>query len=201
MRRNGYQSRRLDKDVIWSMTRFGLDQDGPEVIAIGLPRSHPRMTGACLVIICLFCIFSHHPFLHQSDDASPEAATPRSPFCIAFQVSSEHGVLPVLALTSAPFSSHAVLSHPLNPHHRIAPPSQQVTGGLNVQQFLDKMYKRDPWARTDDLVVMPVRVSFMLRGVGLSLGHPVSTLHYWGPIANRCIADYEATHARAPEMA
>lgn len=34
----------------------------------------------------------------------------------------------------------------------------------------------------------------MLRGVGLSLGHPVSSLHYWGPLALQVISDYERRH-------
>jgi hypothetical protein len=55
----------------------------------------------------------------------------------------------------------------------------EVTGGRNVQQFMDEQYARDPWSKTDDMLIMPIRFSFMLRGVGLTLGHPVSTLEHW----------------------
>lgn len=33
----------------------------------------------------------------------------------------------------------------------------EVTGGLNVQQFMDQQFRKDPWSKTDDLVIMPVR--------------------------------------------
>jgi len=91
---NGYRSKRMDAEVMWRMTRFGLDQDGPD-----------------------------------------------------------------------------------------------VTGGKNVQQFMDEQYARDPWEKTDDTIIMPVRVSFMLRGVGLSMGHPVSTVHYWWPVARAVLRE------------
>ena len=91
----------------------------------------------------------------------------------------------------------------------------EVTGGLNFQQFQDAMFKKDPWTKTVDAVVMPVcqktsnsfpetcsssmiisfflplfvkcqvRASFMLRGVGLSTLHPVSCHQYWWPIAKQ----------------
>lgn len=55
---------------------------------------------------------------------------------------------------------------------------------------MDEMYAKDPWSQTDDSLVMPIRVSFMMRGLGLQLAHPISTLHYWGPIALRELAKH-----------
>jgi len=93
-RKGGYRSKYFDPDVIWTMTRFGLDQDGP-----------------------------------------------------------------------------------------------QVTGGKNIQQFQDEQFSKDPWSKTDASIIMPVRVSLMLRGVGLQLGHPVSTLDHWASIARQTLRD------------
>ena len=90
----GYQSKKFDPDVIWTMTRFGLDQDGPA-----------------------------------------------------------------------------------------------VTGGKNIQQFQDEQFSKDPWSKTDASIIMPVRVSLMLRGVGLQMGHPVSTLDHWASIARQSLKD------------
>lgn len=64
---------------------------------------------------------------------------------------------------------------------------RDVCDGLNVQQFLDKMFATDPWENMADLLIMPVRSAFLLRGIGLMLNHPVSCAHYWGPIAERVL--------------
>eukprot|EP00300_Choanocystis_sp_HF-7_P034114 c4665_g1_i1.p1 GENE.c4665_g1_i1~~c4665_g1_i1.p1 ORF type:complete len:530 (+),score=118.97 c4665_g1_i1:15-1604(+) len=66
---------------------------------------------------------------------------------------------------------------------------KDVTGGLNVQQFLDEMYRRDPWESVSELVIMPTRMSFLLRGIGLLVNHPVSCVRYWGPLAEKVLRD------------
>ncbi|KAJ3246606.1 hypothetical protein HDU78_006595 [Chytriomyces hyalinus] len=68
---------------------------------------------------------------------------------------------------------------------------RQVTDGLNLQQFVDKMYKQDPWEKTLDALVMPMRVSLLIRGVGLMLHHPVSVAQAWKPIAEKALKEAE----------
>eukprot|EP00958_Prasinococcus_capsulatus_P016247 scaffold1786_cov398-Prasinococcus_capsulatus_cf.AAC.38 len=68
---------------------------------------------------------------------------------------------------------------------------RNVTDGLNFQQFLDKMYKQDPWSKTSDAIIIPCRVSVMLRGIGLTLNHPVSVLKVWGPIAEKVLRELD----------
>eukprot|EP01062_Namystynia_karyoxenos_P071465 TRINITY_DN66985_c0_g1_i1.p1 TRINITY_DN66985_c0_g1~~TRINITY_DN66985_c0_g1_i1.p1 ORF type:complete len:614 (+),score=244.91 TRINITY_DN66985_c0_g1_i1:82-1842(+) len=62
-----------------------------------------------------------------------------------------------------------------------------VTQGLNPQQFLDQQFAADPWSKTADEIVMPTRMSFMLRGVGLALNHPVSIGAHFAPVAERVL--------------
>ncbi|KAL3687289.1 hypothetical protein R1sor_013598 [Riccia sorocarpa] len=64
---------------------------------------------------------------------------------------------------------------------------RNVTDGLNLQQFMDKMYEMDPWEKTGELVIMPARLSFLLRGIGLMMNHPVSLLRVWGPLAEKVL--------------
>jgi predicted unusual protein kinase regulating ubiquinone biosynthesis (AarF/ABC1/UbiB family) len=67
---------------------------------------------------------------------------------------------------------------------------RHVTEGLNLQQFIDKMYKTDPWYETDNSVIMPMRVSLMLRGIGLMLNHPVSVARAWQPFAEQALKEH-----------
>ncbi|CAM6094753.1 unnamed protein product [Calypogeia fissa] len=64
---------------------------------------------------------------------------------------------------------------------------RDVTDGVNVQEFMDKMYALDPWEKTGDLFIMPSRVSFLLRSIGLMMNNPVSVLQIWGPIAEKVL--------------
>ncbi|KAI8617245.1 ABC1 family-domain-containing protein [Chytriomyces sp. MP71] len=66
---------------------------------------------------------------------------------------------------------------------------RQVTDGLNLQQFADKMYRIDPWEKTLDALIMPMRVSLLIRGVGLMLNHPVSVAHAWRPFAEQALRE------------
>jgi aarF domain-containing kinase len=70
----------------------------------------------------------------------------------------------------------------------------QVTGGLNIQQYMDKLYAQDPWDDMLDVFVMPSRMSLLLRGVGLMLNHPVSVAKAWRPIAEKLLQDYRDRH-------
>ncbi|KAJ3203892.1 hypothetical protein HDU82_006230 [Entophlyctis luteolus] len=66
---------------------------------------------------------------------------------------------------------------------------RHVTEGLNLQQYVDKLYKMDPWEKGLDAVVMPMRVSLLLRGVGLMLNHPVSVAAAWKPFAEQALRE------------
>jgi aarF domain-containing kinase len=68
---------------------------------------------------------------------------------------------------------------------------RNITEGLNLQQFIDKLYNTDPWEEASDFMIMPVRLSLLMRGVGLMLNHPVSVCTAWKPIAERAIKEYE----------
>ena len=70
----------------------------------------------------------------------------------------------------------------------------QVTGGLNIQQFMDQLFAKDPWEDMLDVFVMPSRMSLLLRGVGLMLNHPVSVAKAWKPIAEKVLQDYRDSH-------
>lgn len=59
----------------------------------------------------------------------------------------------------------------------------QVTGGMNIQQYMDRLFATDPWEETLDLFIMPSRMSLLLRGIGLMMNHPVSVAKAWKPIA------------------
>ncbi len=65
---------------------------------------------------------------------------------------------------------------------------RHITEGLNMQQYIDKLYAKDPWDKSADYMIMPVRLSLLLRGVGHMLTHPVSVATAWNPIAARVMA-------------
>jgi aarF domain-containing kinase len=68
---------------------------------------------------------------------------------------------------------------------------RDVTDGLNLQQYIDKLYSIDPWEDTADFFVMPIRLSLLMRGVGLMLNHPVSVCSEWKLIAEKVVKEYE----------
>lgn len=68
-----------------------------------------------------------------------------------------------------------------------------VTDGLNLQQFIDKMFALDPWNKSADWLVLPVRCSLLLRGMGLMLNHPVSVCASWKKAASKVIAKDKVT--------
>ena len=46
---------------------------------------------------------------------------------------------------------------------------REITGGLNLQQYIDRQFAKDPWQDASSLWIMPTRMSLLLRGVGLML--------------------------------
>ncbi|KAJ3414783.1 hypothetical protein HDV05_006030 [Chytridiales sp. JEL 0842] len=64
---------------------------------------------------------------------------------------------------------------------------RQVTHGLNIQQFMDTQFAKDPWKTTNPFVVMPMRMSLLIRGIGIMLQNPVSTAAAWKKIAEDVI--------------
>mmetsp|Transcript_9378 Transcript_9378/g.15296 ORF Transcript_9378/g.15296 Transcript_9378/m.15296 type:complete len:553 (-) Transcript_9378:1214-2872(-) len=66
---------------------------------------------------------------------------------------------------------------------------QDLLKGRNLQEFMDELYSRDPWAESPDNLVMAQFLSIRLRGVGMAMNYPVSCVQWWGPIAEKELAD------------
>ena len=60
---------------------------------------------------------------------------------------------------------------------------KDVTGGMNVQQFIDDLKTKDPWTETPDNFVMACYMSIRLRSLSLGMNHPVKCSDYWADIA------------------
>lgn len=73
---------------------------------------------------------------------------------------------------------------------------KEVTGGQNVQQFMDDLKSKDPWYETPDNFVLASFMSVRLRALTLGMNHPVKCSEYWGEIAeqelNRLGLPYES---------
>ncbi len=52
---------------------------------------------------------------------------------------------------------------------------------------MEKMFAIDPWETVDGYMIMAVRVSVLLRSIGLMLNHPVSVAQAWAPIAEEVL--------------
>jgi aarF domain-containing kinase len=65
---------------------------------------------------------------------------------------------------------------------------KDVTGGKNVQQFTDDLYKDDPWEEAAGNLVMAQFLSIRLRSMMMQCGHPVRWSHYWGDYAEQVLA-------------
>ena len=63
-----------------------------------------------------------------------------------------------------------------------------MTDGLNFQQFLDKMFAADPWDEVVPVVIMPSRLCMFLRGIGLMMDHPLSSVKGSRRSRNGCCA-------------
>lgn len=62
-----------------------------------------------------------------------------------------------------------------------------VTGGKNVQQFIDELKEADPWEEVPDNLVMAQFMSIRLRSVAMGMNHPVKCSEWWGPIAEESL--------------
>lgn len=60
---------------------------------------------------------------------------------------------------------------------------KDVTGGKNVQQFIDELKAADPWEEVADNFVMAQFMSIRLRSLALGMNHPVKCSEWWGPMA------------------
>lgn len=58
-----------------------------------------------------------------------------------------------------------------------------VTGGKNIQQFIDEMKEKDPWEEVPDNFVMAQFMSTRLRSLALGMNHPIRCAEWFGPIA------------------
>eukprot|EP01066_Platyproteum_vivax_P013805 Platyproteum_vivax@DN6233_c0_g1_i2.p1 len=65
-----------------------------------------------------------------------------------------------------------------------------ILGGLNVQQFFEKLDTVDPVVSMPDDYVMAFRLSLLLRGMGYVLGYPVSTAKAWHKLALKVVKDH-----------
>lgn len=62
---------------------------------------------------------------------------------------------------------------------------KEVTGGKNVQQFMDDLKAQDPYYETPDNFVLASFMSVRLRALTLGMNHPVKCSEYWGEIAEK----------------
>jgi len=62
---------------------------------------------------------------------------------------------------------------------------KEVTGGKNVQQFMDDLKEKDSYYETPDNFVLASFMSVRLRALTLGMNHPVKCSDYWGEIAER----------------
>jgi len=62
---------------------------------------------------------------------------------------------------------------------------KEVTGGKNVQQFMDDLKRRDPWSETPDNFVLASFMAIRIRALTLGMNHPVTCSDWWGEIAEK----------------
>jgi aarF domain-containing kinase len=60
---------------------------------------------------------------------------------------------------------------------------KDVTGGKNIQQFIDEMKVADPWEEVPDNLVMAQFMSIRLRSLALGMNHPVKCSNWFGKLA------------------
>ena len=66
---------------------------------------------------------------------------------------------------------------------------QDVTGGKNLQQFIDELKTEDPWEEVPDNFVMAQFMSVRLRSLALGMNHPVRCSDWWAPIAEQVLQE------------
>eukprot|EP00536_Pseudo-nitzschia_multiseries_P001148 jgi/Psemu1/282819/fgenesh1_pg.14_\ len=62
---------------------------------------------------------------------------------------------------------------------------KEVTGGKNVQQFMDDLKREDPWYETPDNFVLASFMAVRMRALTLGMNHPVKCSEWWGEIAEK----------------
>jgi len=67
--------------------------------------------------------------------------------------------------------------------------SKEVTGGRNLQQFIDWIESQDPAENVPEDLVMPGRVSFLLRAIGNAFGIDLHMAKLWEPMAMKVLAE------------
>jgi predicted unusual protein kinase regulating ubiquinone biosynthesis (AarF/ABC1/UbiB family) len=86
---------------------------------------------------------------------------------------------------------------------------KDITGGKNIQQFIDELKRQDPWEEVPDNFVMAQFMSIRLRSLALGMNHPVKCSDWWGPIAEKILEqegfpyetwDYEQLVRYQPEL-
>jgi aarF domain-containing kinase len=84
-----------------------------------------------------------------------------------------------------------------------------VTGGKNLQQFVDELKTEDPWEEVPDNFVMAQFMSIRLRSLALGMNHPIKCSEWWGAIAEEMLEkeglpydtwDYEQLLKYKPEV-
>lgn len=69
--------------------------------------------------------------------------------------------------------------------------TDDVTGDMNVQEFMDWAQAEDPMENVNEDTVMPGRVSLLMRGIANAFGMRLRTAPDWKPAAKRLIDDVE----------
>ena len=67
--------------------------------------------------------------------------------------------------------------------------SKEVTGGRNLQQFIDWIESQDPAENVPEDLVMPGRVSFLLRAIGNAFGIDLHMAKLWKPMAVKVLVE------------
>jgi len=62
---------------------------------------------------------------------------------------------------------------------------KEITGGKNVQQFMDDLKRQDPWYETPDNFVLASFMAVRMRSLTLGMNHPVKCSEWWGEIAEK----------------
>ena len=60
---------------------------------------------------------------------------------------------------------------------------KDVTGGKNIQQFIDELKYEDPWEEVPDNFVLAQFLTIRLRSLALGMNHPIVCSKWWGPLA------------------
>ena len=60
---------------------------------------------------------------------------------------------------------------------------KDVTGGKNIQQFIDELKYEDPWEEVPDNFVLAQFLTIRLRSLALGMNHPIVCSQWWGPLA------------------